>query len=284
MHGDELEKIIQPETSVKADLYGKNPNGVKSSHNQANKNKVNLHAGHRERMKERYLKCGADGFTEHELLEMLLYYSLPRKNTNEIAHELIHNFGDLKDVLEATPDELMQISGIKESSAILISLVCEINRRASISANKDCLIFDRLSVVGKYLTDYYRGLSKERFCVMYLDNSMRLIDFVKLSEGSVNSTAVDYRTIASGALFKGASSVIISHNHPNGLALPSVEDREVSRAVESALSVVGVTLLEHIIVGSENYFPTMKSTFGFLRAVPILGKFDDDFVNRFYDT
>ena len=119
---------------------------------------------------------------------------------------------------------------------------------------------------------------------MLFNNSMKLIDFVKISEGSVNSAAIDYRSIATISLTKNASCVILSHNHPNGLAIPSSEDREVTKTVESALSVLGITLLEHIIVGSENYMPSMKVTFGFMRAAPSLMKFDKDFIDRFYNS
>ena len=256
---------------------------MNNTNNINNKNNT-PHAGHRDRMKDKYLKSGIDNFSDHELLEMLLYYALPQKNTNELAHSLIAEFGSLKGVLEADTDSLMRIDGIKKHTAILLSLVNGINRRTRISENNDCMIFDSLSKVGEYLLNYYSGLSREQVCVMLFNNSMKLIDFVKISEGSVNSAAIDYRSIATISLTKNASCVILSHNHPNGLAIPSSEDREVTKTVESALSVLGITLLEHIIVGSENYMPSMKSTFGFMRAAPSLMKFDKDFIDKFYNS
>ncbi len=252
--------------------------------NNINNPNNNIHAGHRDRMKDKYLKSGIDNFSDHELLEMLLYYALPQKNTNELAHNLIAEFGSLKGVLEADTDSLMRVDGIKKHTAILLSLVNGINRRTRISENNDCMIFDSLSKVGEYLLNYYSGLCREQVCVMLFNNSMKLIDFVKISEGSVNSAAIDYRSIATISLTKNASCVILSHNHPNGLAIPSSEDREVTKTVESALSVLGITLLEHIIVGSENYMPSMKAAFGFMRAAPSLMKFDKDFIDRFYNS
>lgn len=245
--------------------------------------KFNPHKNHRERVKNKYLEHGLECFADHEVLEMILFYSVPQKDTNVMAHELIDKFGSLRKVLEATPDELCEISGIKSHTAVLLGIIRDVNRRCILSEVREGEVFDRVSKIGEYLMGYFSGLSNERVCVMLLDNSMRLIDCVNISDGSINGSTVDYRLIAQTALSKRASSVILAHNHPDGCAIPSREDREVTRAVEAALSVVGVNLLEHIVVGAGNFLPTMIGKYSYVRTMPLDEKMPEVFHSTFYD-
>ena len=245
--------------------------------------RFNPHKNHRERVKNKYLEHGLECFADHEVLEMILFYSVPQKDTNLMAHQLIDRFGSLRKVLEATPEELYEVSGIKIHSAVLLGIIRDINRRCVLSDVREGEVFDRVSKIGEYLMGYFSGIPNERVCVMLLDNSMRLIDCVKISNGSVNGSSIDYRLIAQTALSKKASSVILAHNHPDGCALPSREDREVTRGVEAALSVVGVNLLEHIIVGAGNYLPTMIGKYSYVRTMPLDDKMPEAFHGTFYD-
>ncbi len=245
--------------------------------------KFNPHKNHRERVKNKYLEHGLECFADHEVLEMILFYSVPQKDTNVMAHELIDRFGSLRKVLEATPDELFEVSGIKSHTAVLLGIIRDINRRCILSEVREGEVFDRVSKIGEYLLGYFSGITNERVCVMLLDNSMRLIDCVKISDGSVNGSSINYRLIAQTALAKKASGAILAHNHPDGCAIPSREDREVTRAVEAALSVVGVNLLEHIIVGAGNYLPTMLGKYSYVRTMPLDDKMPEDFYGSFYD-
>ena len=245
--------------------------------------RFNPHKNHRERVKNKYLEHGLECFADHEVLEMILFYSVPQKDTNLMAHQLIDRFGSLRKVLEATPEELYEVSGIKIHSAVLLGIIRDINRRCVLSDVREGEIFDRVSKIGEYLMGYFSGIPNERVCVMLLDNSMRLIDCVKISDGSVNGSSIDYRLIAQTALSKKASSVILAHNHPDGCALPSREDREVTRAVEAALSVVGVNLLEHIVVGAGNFLPTMIGKYSYVRTMPLDEKMPEVFHSTFYD-
>lgn len=245
--------------------------------------KFNPHRNHRERVKNKYLEHGLECFADHEVLEMILFYSVPQKDTNVMAHELIERFGSLRRVLQATPEELYEVSGIKIHSAVLLGIIRDINRRCVLSDVREGEVFDRISKIGEYLMGYFSGVTNERVCVMLLDNSMRLIDCVKISDGSMNGSSIDYRLIAQTALSKKASSIILAHNHPDGCALPSREDREVTRGVEAALSVVGVNLLEHIIVGSGNYLPTMIGKYSYFRTMPLDNKMPEAFHGTFYD-
>ncbi len=241
-----------------------------------------LHSGHRQRLKNRYLDFGVENLSDHEILELLLFYAIPQRNTNDIAHTLIDKFGSLRGVLEADIDSLKNTKGLGEHSAILITLLNDIHRKIRLSENEPIVKLDSLSKIGKYLMNYYEGIQEERVTLMLFDNSMRLIDFVVLSTGSINSSSIDYRSIAEISLRKNAACVVLAHNHPNGLAIPSSEDRLITKNVDAALSVIGVHLIEHIIVGTANYAPTMQLHYGSLRAAPTMLKIDENFFSKFY--
>ena len=242
------------------------------------------HYGHRQRLKARYIDFGVENLSDHEILELLLFYAIPQKNTNDIAHALIDEFGSLQGVLSADVDSIKNVKGMGEHSAILIKLLSDVQRRIRLSDNKDLNKLDSLSKIGKYLMNYYEGVNEERVTALLFDNSMRLIDFVVISTGSLNSSSVDCRAIAEISLRKNAACVILAHNHPNGLAIPSSDDRLVTKSVDAALSVIGVHLIEHIIIGSGNYIPTMQPHFGHMRAAPTMLKIDEGFFSKFYST
>ncbi len=243
---------------------------------------THLHAGHRQRLKKRYVDFGVENLSDHEILELILFYAIPQRNTNDLAHALIDKFGSLQGVLSADIDSLQSVSGIAEHSAILISLLNDVQRKIRLSSNIDIEKLDSLSRIGKYLMNYYEGVNEERVSLMLFDNSMRLIDFVVISSGSVNSSSVDCRSIAEISLRKNAACVILAHNHPSGLAIPSTEDRMITKNVDAALSVIGVHLIEHIIVGSGTYAPTMQLHYGHMRAAPTSLRIDEEFFSKFY--
>lgn len=250
---------------------------------KANEVKQNPHKNHRERVKQKYLDHGLECFADHEVLEMILFFSVPQKDTNEMAHSLIDRFGSLRGVLNATPEELYEISGVKSHSAVLLGLIRDINRRCVLSEVKKGEIFDTVSKIGRYFVDYFSGLNHERVAIMLLDNSMRFIDCVKISDGTVSGATVDYKLIAQTAMSRHATSVVLAHNHPLGVVVPSRDDREISRAVEAALSVIGINLIEHIIVNEEAYTPTMIGKYSYIRSAPCEAKMPENFAGKFYD-
>ena len=241
------------------------------------------HAGHRQRMKNKYTEFGARIFSDHELMEMLLFYSIPQRNTNDMAHELVDKFGSPRKAIEADRQRLTQIKGVKDNTALLFSLISEIYRRNKVIIPSCKTVYDTLSSVGEFLTQYFSGLKEERFCVMLLDSSMRLIKFSEISSGSANSVAIDPRTIARLALAENATNAIISHNHPSSVAIPSSSDREITARIEAALSAIGVTLIEHIIVGEVGYSPTMQMRLSSARSPFAHSDLDDGFLRRFYN-
>ena len=221
-----------------------------------------LHAGHRKRMKDSLLSRNTD-FADHQLLEMLLFYSIPRRDTNETAHRLINECGSLKDVLFAPPERLLSVDGVGRDTVAQIAVLREIYK--SIRKNKHYVReqFDALTKVGEFVLSYFDGDKKERVAAMLLNSNMVLINTVELSCGSVNSAPFDSRELARTALVHNATRVILVHNHPAGELSPSTADRLATQNAESALDAVGVTLVEHIIVGEFGYTPMMQLRLGF---------------------
>ena len=215
----------------------------------------NVHAGHRDRMKERYLVSGAKSFATHDLLEMLLYYGIPQKDTNSLAHDMINHFGSLEGVISSTPEELMTIPGIKKHAAVLISLIAEINRRCEIEKMSSRPLLNTSTKVEQYIKPFFDNLSIEKLYALYLDNGLKLIKCVCISEGTVNSNNPSIKSIVENAIKYRASGVMLAHNHPSGLAIPSKEDIATTRDIEVALRFVQVNLVEHFIVADGKCVP-----------------------------
>ena len=215
------------------------------------------HKGHRRRVKERFLNGGLDGFSEHEVLEFLLFYSIPRMNVNEIAHRLVERFGSLRGVLEASYEELLTVDGVGENSATLIRLSAELSRRYLLSDTKVQKRFETLDRIGEYALKLYAGENVEKVYVLLFNGKMEMIKCVDLGEGTVNSAKVTPRKILEQAILNRATGIVITHNHPTGLPVPSGSDIEFNSQLEYLCSQMEVTLLEHIIVADGKYTPIM---------------------------
>ena len=213
-----------------------------------------MHKQHRQRMKERFLREGIEHFEPHNVLELLLFYSIPQKDTNETAHRLIERFGSLSAVFEAPFSELIKVDGVKEHSATLIKLVPELARRyISDSCTLSGTILPTIDDVGKYFTAKYIGATKETVYLLLMDNKYKVIECNKLHEGSVNSSAITMRKIIEAAIAAGASCAVLAHNHPSGLLIPSSDDLFTTSEVQRALSMIGVNFLGHILVAGNKY-------------------------------
>lgn len=219
----------------------------------------NLHKEHRERMKARFLSDGLDVFEPHNVLELLLFYSIPRRDTNVTAHRLIEKFGSLHSVFDAPYGELLSVEGISEHSATLIKLVPALLNKYSADKNSTRVRISSLDEAGQYLVNRFDGIGVETVYLMLLDNKSDLIDCVKIHEGSVNSSAITTRVLVETALFKHASSVILAHNHPHGIALPSSDDLFTTRTVKNAFDAVGVNMLAHLIVAGKSYCDILEN-------------------------
>ena len=221
-----------------------------------------IHAGHRQRMKERFLAGGLDGFSDHEVFELILFYAIPRRDVNELSHRLVERFGSFRAVFDADYEDLCKVDGIGENAAILIKLMSESFRKYALSDGKDVMLYDTLQKVGEYAVKLYIGVSVEKLYALLFDNKMMLLDTVMLGEGAVNSVHVSARTIAEKALKKDASSIILIHNHPNGTPYPSDEDRRFSAYLKDLLSNFDITLIDHIIVSGRYYRPVFEGEMG----------------------
>lgn len=210
--------------------------------------------GHRERVKRRFLTEDLDSFEPHNALEFLLFYALPRIDTNGIAHRLIDRFGSFSEVLEAPLEDIASIDGVGENAAIFLKLLHSTVRYYEKDASeRSQAAFDSKDMIGKFLIEKFAGEENEKVILLLLDNKGGLIESRVLHEGSVNSSAVNVRRITEIALLGRASSVILAHNHPRGLAIPSTDDISVTENIRRALSLVDINLLDHYIIAGSNY-------------------------------
>jgi DNA repair protein RadC len=223
------------------------------------KGEKNIHTGHRQRLKERFLKEGLDNFEEHQILELLLFYGVPQRDTNEIAHELIQKFGSLCEVLEATPEELSQVRFVGENVSTLFKLVTAVSRHYQISCAMREVILNHIEDCGQYLVPFFYGRNQETVFLLCLDAKRKVLCCEKVGQGGVNSAGVPIRQIVETALKANASTAILAHNHPSGLALPSREDVQTTRRVAAALDAVEVELTDHIIVADNDWVSLAQS-------------------------
>lgn len=214
---------------------------------------ADLHEGHRKRLKERFLTKGFSGFADHNILELILFYSIPRKDTNEIAHRLLKRFGSLSAVFDAHMDELTAVDGVGESTAVLIKMFPEAARAYMNDKVKDGVVLDSSEKAGAYLVPRYVGIQNEVIILICLDAKCKVISCSQIVEGSVNATEVSIRKILETAIRCRATSVIISHNHPSGIAVPSHEDVVTTAKIKKSLEIVGIEFNDHIIVADEDF-------------------------------
>lgn len=244
----------------------------------------NLHTGHRKRMKDKLLKNGEHTFLEHEILEMLLYYSFPRQDTNEIAHQLLEEFGSIEEILSAPSARLMKIKGIKEHSIVLFRLVKAINRLSAQSNEKPSALLNTFSAVNKFLSDFYATRTKEVLCILFLDSSMKLIDIMEEGSNEKNHATLSPGVIVRYAMDVGATNVIIAHNHLSDNSVPSIADMDFTSKLETALSVFEINLIEHFIVNKSGAHPTMRIRLSRMSSNRGNGLMSSDFLHNFYNS
>ena len=219
---------------------------------------MSIHDGHRSRLKERFQNQGLDGFTEVQVLELALFYCIPRKDTNPIAHALLEHFGGLSQVLEAPVEELKRIPGMGESSASFLHLITELGRYYMVHRSTQTPILPTLEQCAEYLVPHFFGRLETVF-LLCLDAKCKVLCCKEVGEGSVNSAGISVRKIVETALGANASSVVLAHNHPSGVALPSAEDIQTTRRIAMALSAVEITLADHIVVADDDYVSMAQS-------------------------
>ena len=219
---------------------------------------MSIHEGHRQRLRERFLREGLDGFTDIQVLELLLFYVVPRKDTNPMAHALLERFGTLARVLDAPVTRLTQVDGITENGAAFLKLVREIDRRYVLSQGRD-IILNTIDDCCNYLSRFFKGKKNETVFLLSLDAKLKVLSCREVGEGSVNYASVPIRRCVEMALEDGATSVILAHNHPSGIAVPSGDDIHTTRRLATALSAVEIQLVDHIVVAEDEYVSMVQS-------------------------
>lgn len=212
-----------------------------------------VHEGHRERLKRQFLEQGLDGFTDIQALELALFYCIPRRDTNPIAHALLDRFGSLPKVLEAPIEELMKVPGVGEHAAAFLRLITDLGRYYAVRRSTQGEVLPTLEQCAGYLVPRFFGRQEELVYLLCLDAGCKVLGCRKVGEGSVNSAGISVRKVVELALATKASSVILAHNHPGGLAAPSPEDIQTTRRMAAALASVEVTLVDHVVVAGDGY-------------------------------
>ena len=222
-----------------------------------------LHAGHRKRLKRRFLEEGLDNFTDIQVLELLLFFVIPRKDTNPIAHGLLEHFGSLYQVLEAPVEELMKVEGIGEQTAVFLSLTTEVSRYYLVNRASQTAIMRNIDDCAEYMAPFFFGRRNETVFLLCLDAKGKVLCCKEVGEGSVNSAGISIRKIVETALGANASTVMLAHNHPSGVAVPSAEDIQTTRRVAMALQAVDIVLADHIVVADGDYVSMVQSGYRF---------------------
>lgn len=213
-----------------------------------------VHDGHRSRLKERFTAYGLDNFNDLNVLELLLFYAIPRRDTNELAHALLEHFGSLDAVFEASFHELRAVPGIGDNAAALITLVPEIAKRCAVSRTRNLTCFTSSTQAAQYLLPRLGSEKAEKALLLCLNPQKQLICCTEVGSGVVDSVNLNVRLVVESALKARASSVILAHNHPSGNPTPSRDDELITRRIREALQLVEITLDDHIIIGGQSYF------------------------------
>lgn len=213
----------------------------------------NPHENHRQRMAGKVLEKGADTLLDHELLEMLLYYAIPRKDTNPMAHRLIQEFGSLRAVISASPRELQRVEGIGQQSALLFSLLQETIGRYERGQFGKKVVLDTVRKSVAYCKSLFVGVKYERFYLIFLNVHCQVLRTVCVGEGDLDAVPIYSRRAVEEAIHASAHYAIMTHNHPSGIAQPSDKDLNATDQICRALAAVDVRLNDHIIIGANDF-------------------------------
>lgn len=214
-----------------------------------------LHSGHRERLRTRFLSEGLDGFEDHQVLELLLFHAIPRCDTNPVAHSLMQRFGSLSAVLEADPRDLASVKGIGPNVAAFLSMVPQITRRYFRDRVRHArMTLNTSETAANYLVPLMAGRPEEVFYLICLDSRLKVLYPALVSEGTVKDALVHPRHVVEAAIRHKAAAAILAHNHPAGSVRPSTHDHALTKRLVQALGAIQIQVVDHIIVAGEQIY------------------------------
>ncbi|MBQ7886983.1 MAG: DNA repair protein RadC [Clostridia bacterium] len=217
-----------------------------------------MHAGHRERIRERLRTAGLNAFSDHEVLELLLTYAIPRVDVNPLAHELITTFGSLSAVLDADESELLRVKGMGKSAALLLTMMPQLMRRYQLSSLGERPVIVKLKDAKAYLAPLFIGAGEEHIYMICLDQAGHVLHRSLLHTGTVDQVTLHPRTVVQTALRHNAHAVILAHNHPSGIAEPSQADLDITKRISTALYMIGIRLVDHLIFAGAGAFSILR--------------------------
>lgn len=214
--------------------------------------KPSIHQGHRDRMKQEFLKGGLEAFSDVRALELLLFYALPQGDVNPLAHRLLDTFDTLAGVMDANMEELKRVPGVGNHTATLIKLVTAISAKYMASRTDDRFILRRSHDLWELFSPYFFGARNEKTYLACFDGKLKLLGVRKISEGSPTGTDICVRQIMSAALSYDSSAVVLAHNHPSGVATPSDDDVSTTLYLRKYLQGVNIHVYDHVILTDED--------------------------------
>ncbi len=229
---------------------------IEGSEEQAKKN---IHKDHRKNMKNKYFESGLNGMAPHNVLELLLFFGIPQKDTNDMAHELIEKFGSFSGVLQAEKSKLLTVKGMTENAACLITMILPLYKFYIQDLQKKRVMLKTSEEFAAYFKPMFVDTINERAYVLCLDAKDRVIACKELSEGDFSAVNVDLRKLSSILLETQAKKAVICHNHPHGITRPSRADVATTKGAAQLLRLMKVQLVDHIIVGETSYFAMSRA-------------------------
>lgn len=218
----------------------------------------NENKGHRQRLKDRYLQNRFSSFSDHEVLELIYFYAIPRRDTKPMAKNLLNKFGTIQKVFEATPQELIDIGELSQNAAILFSIMMEAYK-VYLSSKDIKIDLSSLDSVSRHLKKFFINEKRECFYVVCLDGDKKLINTYLISEGSINETQIYTRNIFEETIKSNAINIILAHNHPSGQCMPSKQDIVATNEIIKSLALISVKVLDHIIFTDDDYYSFAKN-------------------------
>ena len=225
----------------------------------------NHHEGHRERMKNQFLEHGIEHLAPHQVLELVLFFAIPRVDTNLMAHELLSRFGSLAGVFNAGVRELCEVPGIGMNAATLLKLIPEVHKMYSYSMYENIPLSD-VDTIFDFVISLYHGVPVESVTAICLDGSMRILSNTIISKGNSCYVELDRSSLLARLSNSGCQSCIIAHNHPGTSAKPSSHDKLSTYSLKTVFDELSINLYEHVIVGDDGVYAIMHDRFRRVRG------------------